>query len=393
MERVLRPFTSQLKGLFFKNMIYWLSLPKPIEEEPVEPAHGRSECEFHKQEHLRFCSIPNDIPTPTQLDCLLYDEDDDPDLKGWEESKQKQSLASVYNFNLKWHLKGHFKKLRSRRNGFRRQLGDDRFTHIFAFPLYSMVSAYWARLVIRRNFDLDLLEWRSKDHLTSTTIEETKSRRVAITRHIRNISTSLSTLRGLMLAEKGSNPDDHDTTPAWNVAHARGLVPNQSDDDSWQRVYGDFAELQTSMNALETRASRIHDSMVGLLSIVNNEQTSKTTKSAGRLNAMGAVFGIVILPFTLIPAYYAKPDYPTDDTERAHRDDLRSKICNAVGAFAGIWIAILLIYILIWEPLGSLWWESLRVFHRRERAGKFKRREAKAEAWVKKKQAPEKEEV
>jgi hypothetical protein len=106
--------------------------------------------------------------------------------------------------------------------------------HLFAFPLYSMVSAYWARLVIRRSFDLDLLEWRSKDRLTSNTIEETKSRRVAITRHQRNITTSLWTLRSLMLAEKGCDPATRELAPSWNMAHANGLVPEHADEDSWQ---------------------------------------------------------------------------------------------------------------------------------------------------------------
>jgi hypothetical protein len=59
-----------------------------------------------------------------------------------------------------------------------------------------------------------------------------------------------------------------------------------------KRVYGDFAELQTSMDALGERASRIHDSIIGLLGVVNNEQVSQSTKAAGRLNIMGAVCGV-----------------------------------------------------------------------------------------------------
>jgi hypothetical protein len=90
----------------------------------------------------------------------------------------------------------------------------------------------------------------------------------------------------------------------------------------------------------------------------------------------------LILPFTLIPAYFGRVNYPSNHKEKEDLHDLRQKIRNAVGAFAGIWIALYLVYYLFWERGGACFHGLCRLFHRRERIGKFKKREAKAEKKV-----------
>jgi len=93
-------------------------------------------------------------------------------------------------------------------------------------------------LVVRRSFDLDLLEWRSSNCLDSTTIEEVRSRRVAITRHQRDIGASLDILHGLASTEAGMKPENvHESLPTVNLGRPNGFVAKQADKDSWKSIY------------------------------------------------------------------------------------------------------------------------------------------------------------
>ena len=265
---------------------------------------AQTSCTYDNKHYLRFRSVPNVIPTPDHLEKLLNDEDEDSDLKGWELEGKKQSLAWVYNVNFKIHLKKHFRARKHGKTFPHKNSQEDKFIHLFAFPLFSMVSAYWSRLIIRRSFDLDLLEWRSARQLSSRTIEEIKSRRIAITRHQQHISTSLSTLRRLVLAENGRSPAESESAPSWNICSANGLVPDDEDEDSWERIYGDYYELQSSVNALEARAAKIHDSIIGLLRVAMNERAEESSKSQTHLNLGGAVFAFLLLPFQMLGPFF-----------------------------------------------------------------------------------------
>jgi hypothetical protein len=126
-----------------------------------------------------FRSIPNLVPTPADMKELH----DDPDIKDWESVEaKKQGYAVAFDRNFRIHAKNHFKQhskdprelwtqeMTSTGKGARAM-----FIHLFRPPLFRMVAANWARLVVRRSFDLDLLEWRGKEHMSSETIEEIKS--------------------------------------------------------------------------------------------------------------------------------------------------------------------------------------------------------------------------
>jgi hypothetical protein len=184
------------------------------------------------------------------------------------------------------HLKDHLKESKAVSKDRKKRKGEeDMFIHLFAFPLFQMVSAYWARLVVRRSFDLDLLEWRSKDRMQSSTIEEIKSRHLAITRHQRDISASLEILRGLVVTERGETSTQRESHPEYNVGRANGLVSDAADDDSWERLYSDFYELSASMNALQTRAIEIYDGIIGLINIRNIEKADQSNRSVMTFNS------------------------------------------------------------------------------------------------------------
>ena len=269
----------------------------------TESRLGAVDCEHHRNaEQVRFRSIPNIIPTPPELDSILND--DDVDLRRWEELQRKQDLASVYNVNLKLHLKFHLRERDRVKNTRRKKGEEDMFIHVFAFPLFRMVSAYWARLVVRRSFDLDLLEWRSINCMRSSTIEEIKSRRVAITRHQRDIATSLEILRGLMVVEKGEPRMHRESHPGYNVGRANGLVPDAAHEDSWESVYWDFYELQSSMDALEKRAAKIHDGIIGLISVSRTEKADESNRSTRGFNIIAWVFAVIFLPFQIVPPIF-----------------------------------------------------------------------------------------
>jgi hypothetical protein len=150
--------------------------------------------------------------------------------------------------------------------------------YLFGAPLFEIVAANWARLVVRRSFDLDLLEWRPVERMQKKTVEEIKSRRMAITKHQRDITASVEVLRSLTQEERysnlsrkhhnddQSNPKDHidtlmlalmESSVGWNRGRSNGLVAEEAEDNSWERVFYDFFELQASMDALEKRADKI----------------------------------------------------------------------------------------------------------------------------------------
>ena len=244
----------------------------------------------------------------------------DPDISGWECQKRKQSYASAYDTVFKWELK---KRLKDRQNRDRSQnqandnpgnskqaktsvaRDPDPFIRIFAAPLFRLVSANWARLVVRRSFDLDLLEWRSSNCLDSRTIEEIKSRRVALTRHQRDIGASLDILHALGFAEKGEKIEEHESLPGFNLGRPDVLIATKADTYSWWSIFWDFYELKASMDILEKRASKIHDGLIGMIQVVNVESSDASNKHAKNLNFAAFLFSIILLPFTIVPSIFS----------------------------------------------------------------------------------------
>src|SRR5438034_376325 len=84
-----------------------------------------------------------------------------------------------------------------------------------------------------------------------------------------------------------------DNNMDWNKARSNGLVADASDSYSWENLFYDFLELKASMDALEKRADKIHDGMVGL-----REESSK--QRAELLNLIAAIASVVLLPFTVV---------------------------------------------------------------------------------------------
>ncbi|KIW35071.1 uncharacterized protein PV07_01792 [Cladophialophora immunda] len=287
----------------------------PLDEQPCK-------CSLHTGEKtIRFRSIPNAIPTPKKLQAILEDKE----LSKWEEQRQKQAFASAYDTVLKLQLKDWLRDNEKRQSPKKSAPKDlfgsivggistseqpkrtdvDKFIRIFASPVFRLVSANWARLVVRRSFDLDLLEWRSANCLRSTTVEEIKSRRVAITRHQRDIDASIDILHSLAWGERHSNLEEtHQTLPSINLGRPNGFVAKNEDQDSWWSIYWDFYELKQSMDALEKRATKIYDSLVGEIQVVNLENSESCSRRAQTLNRVAFLFTLCLLPFTAVPAVY-----------------------------------------------------------------------------------------
>jgi hypothetical protein len=369
-----------------RRTVQTFSKPKDIKppKSKRRAEHGMDDCKVHNEPYLKFRSIPNHVPTPEEFDMMVNDPDDY-DLRNWEEDRQKQSLAYVYHSCIKWHLKTHF---RARLDKTSHPHKGDSFTHVYAFPLYSMVSAYWARLVIRRSFDLDLLEWRSKNRLNSTMIEEIKSRRIAIARHQRNIGSSLSTLKGLVSLEKGLDPMKCEI-PGW-VGGGSGLVQN-GDDDSWQRILGDFGELKSSMDALEIRANKIQEGTMGLLNVVQKEKAEVSSRASSRLNVGGAIFAIVLLPFSIIPQFFQMTHDESKTGLPGSKQIMSGKryaLYNFYGvlAFICMWLLCIVMYKVLWEGFDSLKDDFRYHYNRRERGGYFRERKLRADEKVKEKE-------
>ncbi len=94
--------------------------------------------------------------------------------------------------------------------------------------------------------------------MSSETIEEIKSRRIAIARHQRDLAASVEVLRGLTNEERDHareysksrtdvliSPARKDSVaqamleigPAYNRGRSNGLVTGTVDGDSWERIY------------------------------------------------------------------------------------------------------------------------------------------------------------
>ena len=271
-------------------------------------------------ESIEFRSIPNMLPSPSELKEILEKERE----TDWEGEKVKQSYGLAFHRNFRLHLKKHYrehermKKSASESAQKHMKVRDySTFVHLFAAPLFKIVAVNWARLIVRRSFDLDLLEWRPKARVTSRTIDEIKSRRIAITRHQRNINSGMEVLRALMLEEqeqelKRELEMEHgdtskitvaqlrmtvDSMTAWNRGRSNGLVSQEAKDDSWGSIFWDFVELKASIDALEKRATQIQDGLCGRIQVVGGEKSSI-------LNSTAFTFTIILLPFSITGAIY-----------------------------------------------------------------------------------------
>lgn len=187
------------------------------------------------------------------------------------------------------------------------------FIDLFGVPLFNVVAANWARLIVRRKFDLDLLEWRPRDKVNSNTIEEIKSRRIAIANHLRDLEASVEVLSGLAqekrsqwLTERQKSPLDPgngmivavlEVNSPQNKARSNGFITSSQDHDTWEKVYYDFFELKASMYALGMRADKIQDGIVGLIQVWSNEQSQT-------LNQIALLFSLLILPFSIVGAIF-----------------------------------------------------------------------------------------
>ena len=189
-----------------------------------------------------------------------------------------------------------------------------------------MVAANWARLIVRRSFDLDLLEWRPKQRMSSKTVEEIKSRRIAITRHQRDIAASVEILKSLMnedrekkvaerfrdlsieqkalviTTQRASSEGRIDMNPI----RSNGLIGDPVEEDSWESIFGDFHELKASLDALAQRADKIQDGIVGLIQIADAEHS-------GILNSIAVTFSLLVVPFTVVGGIYGSNLTPNPD--------------------------------------------------------------------------------
>lgn len=201
------------------------------------------------------------------------------------------------------------------------------FVHLFGVPLFRTVASNWARLVVRRSFDLDLLEWRPLKDIIPKTVEEIKSRRVAIARHQRDISASLEVLRGLTQEERAQRIEEkhekvtshmslnnriealtlalHETNVDWNRGRSNGFVTDSAALDSWERLFYDFFELKASMDALEKRADKIQDGMLGLMTndILQKQEISK--KQSDLLNLIALIASVIVVPFSVVGTIFS----------------------------------------------------------------------------------------
>jgi hypothetical protein len=248
---------------------------------------------------IKFKSFPGLTPSPSEWDSLNKDDADWKTFKNerWE-TPEKQSYASAFDRIFRIHASNHFSRLKQHHpldNAHTKNRESiTTFVHLFALPIFKIVAANWARLIVRRSFDLDLLEWRPKERMNSRTIDEIKSRRVAITRHQRDLFASVEILRALMLEEQereiggDSSQATHrhlwaESAPEWNEGRGNGVMADVTRNESWERMYWDFFELMTSMDALQKRADKIIDSMVGQIAVSDKE-------NAGRLSTAVVLF-------------------------------------------------------------------------------------------------------
>jgi hypothetical protein len=131
-----------------------------------------------------------------------------------------------------------------------------------------------------------------------------------------------------MLEEQGETSETH---PEFNKGRSNGFVMEAADEDSWSRIYFDFFELSASMDALESRANKIQDGMVGLISVFNSEETAQSNMNASILNKMAFVFSVILLPFSIVGPIFGAELILGDLTSK------RSKFLIAMfAAFAAV---------------------------------------------------------
>jgi hypothetical protein len=281
----------------------------------------------------------------------------------------KWDYAAAYDWEFRVHLEEHFNKrnktdaeqsVQCGKNGLsgKKNAGDSgkeqsfdaaekrwnkehdhaTFVYLFGIPLFEIVAANWARLVDRERFDLDLLEWRPIERMQKKTVEEIKSRRIAITKHQRDIAASIEVLQSLTQEERygnishkhhngdQTNPKSRidglklalmETSAVWNRGRSNGLVAEEVEDDSWERVFYDFVELQASMEFLEKRAKKIQDGIFGLLSVkiqdgvwsllsVSLEEQQRVFRQQSDfLNAMLSFVSLAVVPFTVAGSIFS----------------------------------------------------------------------------------------
>jgi hypothetical protein len=198
---------------------------------------------------------------------------------------EKLDYASAFDREFRMHLEKHWKKVvESKKPNGNVQPSYTPFppklVHLFGLPLFKLVAANWARLIVRRSFDLDLLEWRPSNRIHSDTVQEIKSRRVAISRHQKDIDASVEILKELAQEENsrvykskaGVEPITMDAAVAALISameanlelvtrRSNSLLAETVSEDTWQKTLSDFLELKTSMDSLEKRADKIEQGL------------------------------------------------------------------------------------------------------------------------------------
>ena len=310
----------------------------------------------HNSNHLRedtregancfpvyFRGIPDTLPKMSNVDDSKKKQEAFPELSGRTSAGERAIYGSVENpLKVKWDYAQAFDKelrIHCKRDFVHRarlrQVGmeDDIVSGLiysFGFPLFKIIAANWARLIQKRTLDLDLLEWRP--NIDIFTVQESKSRRVAIVRHQRDIAATLEVLRHLKqdervarfrhelqsLKNENEGRDQVDTVElesikakyadddnGYNKGRTDGLVSTEDEEDSWERLYYDFFELKASIDALEKRADKIGEGMLGMLSVQIQQAAQESERSSTLLNWIAGLASVSVIPFTIIKAIYA----------------------------------------------------------------------------------------
>ncbi|KAK1749746.1 hypothetical protein QBC47DRAFT_365808 [Echria macrotheca] len=322
------------------KQVYFRAVPDkvPGPKEVTNPSSPKSKAHNMTQEQIRTQLLPKDRPEYAVFPGRLNE--------GF-----KRDYASAFDREFQLHVQDLWEQLHPKKKPTNKDQpvndgdADFNFVHLFGVPLFRLIASNWARLVERRSSDLDLLEWRPTDMTGIDTVQCIKSRRIAIARHQKDINTCLAMLRNLRQEERvrryrdelrryvhdGKLPQDllqgapdlgddkahlvhgsdlhevkmetmrsryQEDDTGYNKGLTNGLVGSEKDDSSWDAVYYDFFELKASIDALASRADKIQEGMLGLLSI-------RISESSSMLNSIGVFFSVIIIPWTVVGGLFS----------------------------------------------------------------------------------------
>src|SRR3954452_19907732 len=100
------------------------------------------------------------------------------------------------------------------------------------------------------------------------------------------------------------------------------------------------------MDALEKRATKIYDSLVGEIQVVNLENSNTSNKRARALNIVGFLFTVILLPFTVIPAIFQT--IQGEDAPKPTSHNFVKWILSCTGVLVAVMISLIL-FIDYWD--------------------------------------------